>query len=300
MSAATPELVERLYRRLLEALSESTAVSPATLTIADLYQHLIPYRGVRMDLGVLELAQYEHALLRLLAGEGGMVRVLEDDARRELVQELTAPNPILGIYRDYAGVGVELRDPPRRPDHRTDAPSAPAASGAPTAPAAPAAPAAPPAPPAPAAKAAAPPPRPAPQPKVELTTPAPAPGDAVRVARADSKPEPRPAPPAPPREADPGASPPPHLFAESDRVAASFPRPAHRDRPAARATAPARPAHCISCREPLPNVDGLRFCPHCGADQSAVACESCGAPIHRGWKFCIRCGARSPAPPTHA
>ena len=116
MSGATPELVERLYRRLLEALSESTAVSPSSLTIADLYQHLIPYRGVRMDLGVLELAQYEHALLRLLAGEGGMVRVLDDDARRELVQELTAPNPILGIYRDYAGVGVELRDPPQRPE----------------------------------------------------------------------------------------------------------------------------------------------------------------------------------------
>jgi hypothetical protein len=283
MSGATPELVERLYRRLLDALSESTAVSPSSLTIADLYQHLIPYRGVRMDLGVLELAQYEHALLRLLAGEGGMVRVLDDDARRDLVQELAAPNPILGIYRDYAGVGVELRDPPRRPEPRAAAPGVAPATTAPAAPPA----------------AAPPPPRP-PLPKVELTPPPPVPADAVRVARAEPRPEPRPAAPPPPREADAGASPPPHLFAESDRVAASFPRPSHRDRPAARATAPARPAHCISCREPLPNVDGLRFCPHCGADQSSVACESCGAPIHRGWKFCIRCGARSPAPSTPA
>ena len=115
MSSAPPDLVERLYRRLLDALSENVAVSPSALTIADLYQHLIPYRSVRVDLGVLELAQYEHALLRLLSGEGALLRVLDDDARRELAAELKASNPILGVYRDYAGVGVELRDAPARP-----------------------------------------------------------------------------------------------------------------------------------------------------------------------------------------
>jgi Double zinc ribbon len=265
VKGSTAELVERLYRKLLEALSETAAVSPSALTIADLYQHLVPYRSVRMELDVLELAQYEHALLRLLAGEGELVRVLDEDARRELAAELSSPNPILGIYRDYAGVGVELRDVPERVERRAPEPSAEPA------------------------------PRPAPRPSGKLTPPTPAPADAVRVARPGSVPE---APPA--VETAPEASPPPQLFAESDRVAASFPRPAHRDRPAPAARAPSSPQRtprCVSCREPLPDVEGVRYCPHCGADQSAVACGSCGTLIQRGWKYCIRCGAPSPAGP---
>jgi predicted amidophosphoribosyltransferase len=51
---------------------------------------------------------------------------------------------------------------------------------------------------------------------------------------------------------------------------------------------------CVDCGEPLPDVEGLIFCPHCGADQTAVACESCGSPIRGSWNFCIRCGTRRP------
>jgi hypothetical protein len=291
MTASTPELVERLYRKLVDALAETTAVSPSALTIADLYQHLIPYRAVRGELGVLELAQYEHALLRLLAGEGGLVRVLDEEARRELAAELGSPNPILGVYRDYAGVGVELRDAPQRASRSgTEESSTPPARPTPR-------PGAMPPPggaPADAVRVARTERVPEPQPLTRPESRAGAPPERRSEPQAPARPEPRPAPPAS-AEAAAEASPPPQLYAESDRVAASFPRPTHRDRPAARsAPAPGRATRCVSCREALPDADGLRFCPHCGADQSAVACERCGTPIQRGWKFCIRCGARSP------
>ena len=58
--------LDRLYRRIADVLlrEPSTAV-----TVGDIYQHLVPYRTVRAELGFGELAEYEHALLRLLSGE---------------------------------------------------------------------------------------------------------------------------------------------------------------------------------------------------------------------------------------
>lgn len=99
------DLLPRLHQRLLQALERA----PQTpLTVGDLYQQVIPYRTVRTELGVWELAQYEHALLRLLAGEGGHLEVADAEAREELRRELQSPNPILGVYRDYAAVGVHV------------------------------------------------------------------------------------------------------------------------------------------------------------------------------------------------
>ncbi|MFQ5746565.1 MAG: zinc ribbon domain-containing protein [Gemmatimonadota bacterium] len=48
---------------------------------------------------------------------------------------------------------------------------------------------------------------------------------------------------------------------------------------------------CRACGEGLPSRDGLSFCPYCGADQSRWPCDSCGATLERGWRFCVRCGA---------
>jgi hypothetical protein len=100
------DVVDRLHQRLEEAVARDRPLDG--LTVGDLYQQLIPYRAVRTELGLLELAPYEHALLRLLSGERGYLRLEDDDARDEIARELAAPNPILGIYRDYAGVRVTL------------------------------------------------------------------------------------------------------------------------------------------------------------------------------------------------
>lgn len=102
-------LVDRLYTRLAAAAQREWPGSPRPhLTIADVYQRLIPYRSVRSELGILELAEYEHALLRLLSGEGDYLVVESPEASDDLTRELASPNPILGVYRDYAEVGVRF------------------------------------------------------------------------------------------------------------------------------------------------------------------------------------------------
>ncbi len=142
--------LDRLYWRLVETLRRERPGSAWELTIAEIYQHLVPYRATRVDLGFAELPEYEHALLRLLAGERGYVSLNVPQVQEELAKELRAPNPILGLYRDYAAVGVHLNPapspseatlpdgPPPAPEPRP-APQAPAAQPAPSPPAAPSA-----------------------------------------------------------------------------------------------------------------------------------------------------------------
>ncbi len=61
--------------------------------------------------------------------------------------------------------------------------------------------------------------------------------------------------------------------------------------PAAPAAAPAAGAVCTACGAQIPA--GSKFCPECGAKQSAIAfCTACGAEIAPGSKFCPECGAK--------
>jgi hypothetical protein len=53
-------------------------------------------------------ADYEHALLRLLAGEGDFLTIESKTARQELRDELDSPNPNTGLYRDFAAADVQL------------------------------------------------------------------------------------------------------------------------------------------------------------------------------------------------
>lgn len=246
MTHAPDDLAARLHRRLVEAAAARPAEAGA-LTVGEVYHELIPYRGVRGELGVFELAAYEHALLRLLAGEAGPVRVLDAAARAEFAAELGSPNPILGIYRDYASLevtvgadgGRDLTDPMVEA-RRTPLPTPGDVTQE-----------GPPPPPAAAPPAQAPPPGGASAPRPHLPDHRPAaPADATRVA------SPRVSPPSP----------------APDRAGA--------------------PGDCLDCGASLPDVEGLRFCPHCGGDQSRAPCDRCSTPLRADWKFCIRCGAR--------
>jgi hypothetical protein len=140
------DALDRLYRRISLAVARDPG---RALTIGDLYQEVVPYRMIRTELGFAELAEYEHALLRLLAGEREYLEVEEEEAAEEFRRELQASNPILGIYRDYAGVGVQpnpfasvpqadptapprvAAPPPPRPAPRPDLPPAPPAPAEP-------------------------------------------------------------------------------------------------------------------------------------------------------------------------
>lgn len=122
--------LDRLYRRIADVLLREPATA---VTVGDLYQHLVPYRTVRAELGFGELAEYEHALLRLLSGERDYLVVERADVQEEFQRELRTPNPILGIYRDYAEVGVYLNPyAPEVPAPDLTAPPAAAPAAGPT------------------------------------------------------------------------------------------------------------------------------------------------------------------------
>src|SRR5690606_23503371 len=103
------DLLDKLYDRLVSAVEAAgPGAFPHGITVADVYQRLIPYRSVRGQIGVVELAEYEHALLRLLAGERQYVDVADPTVKLEIQRELSSLNPILGIYRDYSTAKLKL------------------------------------------------------------------------------------------------------------------------------------------------------------------------------------------------
>ncbi len=80
----------------------------APFTVAEIYQNLVPYGTHRDRIGVEMNGDYEDALLRMLAGEGGYLILESEPALRVLREELEAPNPNTGLYREYAAVDVRL------------------------------------------------------------------------------------------------------------------------------------------------------------------------------------------------
>jgi Double zinc ribbon len=77
-------------------------------TVAEIYQNLVPYGSHRDRIGVEMNGDYEDALLRLLAGEGGYLVLESDAALRNIREELESTNPNTGLYREYAAVDVRL------------------------------------------------------------------------------------------------------------------------------------------------------------------------------------------------
>ena len=78
-------LIERFGRALAQLVhDERPDALRRSVTVAELYQDIAPYRRMR-DLAGIELhADYEHALLRVLAGENDYARMEPDTARAEL------------------------------------------------------------------------------------------------------------------------------------------------------------------------------------------------------------------------
>jgi len=109
MTQDSKDLLTRFYRALVR---EINAASPEALTtpfsVAEIYQNLVPYRTHRDEIGVEMNGDYEHALLRLLAGEGDFLTIESRTARQEIREELEAPNPNTALYRDFAAADVLL------------------------------------------------------------------------------------------------------------------------------------------------------------------------------------------------
>ena len=106
------EALERMYNALVDALrSRGSDALERPFTVSEIYQDLIPYRTHRDLLGVTMNGDYEHVLLRLLAGEGDFVVLESDDARADLLDELDDANPNGALIRQFAAVDVRLAQP---------------------------------------------------------------------------------------------------------------------------------------------------------------------------------------------
>ena len=102
-------ILERFHRALLEEIqTQRPEYLTGPFTVAEIYQNLVPYGSHRDRIGVRMNGDYEDALLRLLAGEGGYLILESEPALRDLRAELKTPNPNTGLYREYAAVDVRL------------------------------------------------------------------------------------------------------------------------------------------------------------------------------------------------
>jgi hypothetical protein len=102
--------VTRLFRTLVKHLAEHDPRRlSAPFQISELYQSLVPYRLFKSELEFGSIEDYEMAILRLLAGERGLVTLDPDDVQEVLRAEVEAVVPDTGAFRDFAGARLVLQ-----------------------------------------------------------------------------------------------------------------------------------------------------------------------------------------------
>jgi len=101
---------------LARRLGEEGVPIGSPIAVAELYRRLVPYSICRDALGLATKAEYDMALLRLLADDGSLD--VQELALREAVSlELASPEPGLAILQRFAASEVQLAgfdDPPER------------------------------------------------------------------------------------------------------------------------------------------------------------------------------------------
>jgi len=105
--------VERFFRRLVSNLAAS---DPARLRhpvpLDDILRDILPYRANRRVLRLDTSEDYELVLLRLCAGEGGLVRTEPEEARARFASEVASANPDLEVLHSFEHVQLTIRPEP--------------------------------------------------------------------------------------------------------------------------------------------------------------------------------------------
>jgi len=247
--------VVQLHRTLVEAIRRTQpGALDRPVTVAEIYQDLVPYRTAR-EVGFEMNADYEYALLRLLAGEGDLARIEPREVRDKLRMELESANPDVGLFRNYAAcdVWVHVGDAEVSPEDELTLVLDQLASweeefvGPTTATAA------------------------TPQPPFTPPIVAEASDEAIAdVFEAEQEqPETRQVRPR---------------FEIATSVAETTEQPEPEGEPGVVA--------CTFCGGELPGGRMVNFCPFCGSDQSRQPCPTCGEMLEPLWRFCISCGTR--------
>ncbi len=253
--------VERFFRRLVSNLA---ATDPALLrrpvSLNQVYREILPYRANRRALQLDTSEDYELVLLRLCAGEEGLVRTEPEEARDRFAQELRGTNPDLDVLHAFENVQLTLRaesvtralaavpetaysPPSRRPD-------------------------------------------PDDEPRPELVL------GAAQFDHQNERSEVEPpgveALRGLPLVAEPTDPDEPSDLDQSSEVEDlpddELPEPdevrAEHDQPS-----------CVYCGGSLPVHRPVNFCPHCGQSQTQILCPECRSEVEPGWRHCVNCGA---------
>ncbi|MGW8267824.1 MAG: zinc ribbon domain-containing protein [Longimicrobiales bacterium] len=286
------EILRRFHRALVREIQANNPEHlSAPFSVAEIYQNLVPYRTHRDEIGVEMNADYEHALLRLLAGEDDYLTIESRTARQEIREELESPNPNTGLYRDFAAADVRL-NPERvdealmwEPDPVGEAPEEEGEGGI--------------------AGGADPAPEPAGEgpsftgedehegrgPSDENETEEEEgwmeTGESVRES-AEDKDLVETVPEVDPEEVLVELS-------EEEIPAEIETDDDMEEQPSDDGSVPVKveglpPATCAWCREALPKRTGVNFCPFCGCSVHLVPCPDCGEELELNWRFCIACG----------
>jgi double zinc ribbon protein len=101
--------LERLFRQIVLNLA---ATDPARLRgplpLVDICNSIVPYRANRRALQIESSEDYELALLRLCAGEGGLAYTEPGGTQLEFASEIASPNPDLTLLDRHPQALVHL------------------------------------------------------------------------------------------------------------------------------------------------------------------------------------------------
>ena len=270
------EILTRFHRALTREIhARNPDHISGPFTVAEIYQNLVPYRTHRDELGVEMNADYEHALLRLLAGEGDFLSIESRTARKEIREELDTPNPNTGLYRDFAAADVRL-NPERLDVAFLDEIAKEAADGAPEESAV----------------------DPADEKRMEEDMDEGViEGDAGEADVAEGEyesleVEPIGASLASSQDGDEElASEEVTVEVSGDVEGSEFEEEPTLEPEEGGVEVDLPPfENCPWCREELPEQARVRFCPFCGSNVQLVPCPACGEELKLNWRFCIACG----------
>ncbi len=260
MSIDEQEILRRFHRTLVREIQASDPDRlQSPFTVAEIYQNLVPYRTHRDELGVQMNADYEYALLRLLAGEGDFLVMDSPSARAELREELESPNPNTGLYRDFAAAEVRLnqeliddalsgevdREAPENEEERVE------------------------------------------EERVE--------DERVEEERAEEERADRERGEGADAMAFEPVEAPARLIHDVEgETGDDLPGGPHDEEASEEEALPEEERlpfeTCPWCKENLPQRPGVRFCPFCGSNVRLVPCPACGEELELNWRFCVACG----------
>lgn len=99
----------RLFNHIVSNLSRTDSSQlRRPIPLAELRDSIVPYRAYRRTLQLETSEDYELALMRLCAGEGGFARTEPPEIGRAFADEISSPNPDLGLIQRHEKASITL------------------------------------------------------------------------------------------------------------------------------------------------------------------------------------------------